>query len=123
MQVDQGGIAHDFGLVGFDEANPAHVCRQVVDLVDALRRAQGVLPTSQIELPELVSVGGLVFGSFQVDATHEVAVFAQVVAEVMANEAYGSSHEDTRALSVGESDGTLRVPHLANGRPRLPRTR
>src|SRR5207302_11245028 len=91
-----------------DEANPAHIRGQVVDLVDALRRAQGVLPTSQIELPELVSVGGLVFGSFQVDATHEVAVFAQVVAEVMANETSGSSHEDTRAMSVGESHVPLR---------------
>jgi len=34
VDVDQGAVAHDLALGAVDKAHAAHVCRQLIDLVE-----------------------------------------------------------------------------------------
>src|SRR5213593_1585468 len=48
VQVDQGVVAHDLALGGVNETHAAHVCGQVVDLVEPVARQRYGLPAARL---------------------------------------------------------------------------
>ena len=49
MHVDQHVVVHDLGLVALNEANPTHVRREVVHVLNAARGLETVGPAPQIQ--------------------------------------------------------------------------
>ena len=80
-------------MVGGDEAHPAHVGGQRVDVVDAAGGLEGLLAQPEIEELELVGVDRGVLGLLEVDAAHPVAALLEVGHEVVADEPAGAGHE------------------------------
>src|SRR5829696_3734424 len=72
VQVDHGAITGDLGVKSGDVPDPAHVGRQVVDLVYPARSNQAVIETAQVHEFELVARAWLVFGVLKVDSSYPI---------------------------------------------------
>ena len=90
VDVDQRVVVQDLGVVVRDEPHAAHVRSEGVDLVDALRCLQAVLPTPEVEQQELVRVDIRVLGFLDIDASYPVAALPEVGHEMMADKAAGT---------------------------------
>ena len=116
VEVDQRVVVEDRGVVARDEAHPAHVGRERVDVVDAAGRLEGLLAQAQVADLELVGVDRGVLGHLEVDAADPVAALLEVGHQVVADEAAGSGHEDS--LHDPNSLRALRAyPLPRRGRP------
>ena len=56
MGIDQRVVMQDLGVMGGDEAHPAHIRSQAVDLVNAAGCLQAVIPAAQVEQFEFVRI-------------------------------------------------------------------
>jgi hypothetical protein len=95
MQVHERVVADDDGLVALDEADAAHVGGQSVDLVDAARRLEAVVPALEVEDLELVRRRRFVFRVLDVDAANPVSLGDEIFDQVMADESAGAGHQDS----------------------------
>ncbi len=81
VDVDQDAVVHDLALGGVDKAHPAHVGRQLVDLVKGAvvqgQRCLAVLRLAQVEHHKLVGLRGRKLVLLAVDAAHPVAFALQ----------------------------------------------
>src|SRR6266581_7897240 len=100
MDVDQHVVVHDLRLMALDEANPAHVCREVVDLLHAARGLETIRPPAQIEELELLSGRLLVLGKFDVDPPHPVPLGDEELRQVVPDEATSTGNEHTVTLHL-----------------------
>jgi hypothetical protein len=93
VDVDEGVVAQDGGVVGGDEAHAAHVRGQRVHLVDVPGGQQALVPPAQVPQLELVGVHVGVLGTLEVDTPDPVAALLQIGDEVVADEPPGSGHQ------------------------------
>ncbi len=100
-------------VVGGNEAHPAHVGGEAVDLVDAAGGLQAVIPAAQIQQFKFIRVGGAVFGIFDVHAAHPAAFFPQEGNQMMADESTCTCYKNTSLSHIIFSSGnTLSNPDL-----------
>ena len=99
VDVDQHAVAHNHRFVVLDEADPAHLGGEAIDLLDPPSRQEAVVELAEVEDLELVGTAGGVLGELLVDPTDPVALVLEVIDEVVADEATGAGDED--ALVVG----------------------
>src|SRR2546426_7860825 len=121
MYVDQHVVVHDLRLVALDEADPAHVGREVVDVLDPARRLEAIGPPAQIEQLELLSGRLLVLRTFDVDAPHRVPLADEVLRQVVPDEAAPTGNQHTFTLHLFSLLGQRRqpsAPRPATGRAR-----
>jgi len=91
---------HDIRAYGGDEADSAHVCGQVVDLVNAFRGPEAVLPDTQVEgQPFRIVLFLDVVVESCVSDSDEVALPVQFVGEMASDEAASSSYQDSVQVS------------------------
>jgi hypothetical protein len=102
MSVDEGVVAHDYGFISFDESNAAHVGSKSVDLVDAARRGEPVVPAPEVEQLEFVCRSGFIFRFFDIDTTHSVILLDEILREMVAD----------KAARACDKDGSLLHKHL-----------
>ena len=100
MHVDQHVVVHDLRLVALDEADPAHVGREVVDVLDPVGRLEAIGPPAQIEQLELLSGRRLVLGKFDVDTPHPVPLADEVLRQVVPDEAARTGNQHTFTLHL-----------------------
>ena len=98
VEVDERVVPHDHGLVRLDEADAAHVGRERIDFVDAVCRAQAVLPLPQIEELEVMRGRRLVLRFLDVDAAHPISSRDKILCQVVTDESAGSGYENSLVL-------------------------
>ena len=81
--------------MGLDEADPAHVGRKVVDVLNVPRGLQTIGPSPEVQELEFLSRALLVLGNLDVDSPHPVVAGRQVLHEVMSDEAARAGHENS----------------------------
>src|SRR5689334_2517589 len=98
VDVDQHVVVHDHGLVVLDEADPAHVGGQVVDLGHPPGGLEGLLPAAQIEQPKLVRPAGLELGLLEIHSPNPEALRLEEVGQVVPDESPSAGDQDAPAL-------------------------
>ena len=83
-------------MVGGDVADPAHVGREVIDLVDILGGLPAVLRKPQIQQLELVGRTGLEVGCLYIDAPDPKSVRFEAMNEVVADEPASARDQNAR---------------------------
>jgi hypothetical protein len=109
VRVDQDIVPGNIRVIGGDVANPAHISREVIDLVDALGRLLAVLPKPQVQQLKLVGRTGLEFRCLNIDAPDPKSVRFQAMNQVVADKSPGardqnarfSLHADSNAFQLG----------------------
>jgi hypothetical protein len=117
VEVDQAAVAHDLALGGVDEPHPAHVGRELVDLVEGLagRRAHGGLAgreVAQVDDVKVVGRGGRELGPLLVGAADPVAVPRQTLHEVAADEPARAPDERRLLPSAALAHGRRFLPSV-----------
>ncbi len=79
VRVDQDVVFRDIGQERGDVANPAHIGRQVVDLIDVLCGSQAALPHPQVQNLKVVRGRGFVLRVFQIHPTHPMTISLQTL--------------------------------------------
>ncbi len=107
MHVD-AHAEHAEGLVVLDEAHPAHVGGEVVDLIGALQGAVAVVFLAQVE-GSVVRLGKLLeplVGGLDVDGAHLVVALPQQIRHEVAASAFLLHWEAQSLCSLSHSEDT-----------------
>ncbi len=107
MRVDSHA-EHTQGLVVLDEAHPAHVGGEVVDLVGALEGTVAVVLLPQVERPvvRLRKLLEPLVGGFDVDGAHLIVALPQQVRHEVAAGAFLLHWEAQSLCSLSHSENT-----------------
>src|SRR5262249_49702198 len=93
MNINERVVVQDLGMIGGDEHHATHIGTQGIDFIDSVGRLQAILPSALVKLQKLVSTTRLIFRRFQIGPSHPVALPLQVLNQMMADEATGSSYK------------------------------
>src|SRR5271154_2578642 len=85
------------GMVRADEAHPAHVGRQRIDMIDIARGFHAILPGAQIYYREFVGFSGCILRLPDVRAPHPAAPLLEKANQVMPDEAARARYQNSSA--------------------------
>jgi hypothetical protein len=93
VSVDQDVVARDTRQIGREVPDPTHIGRKVVDLIDAARCSQAIVPATQIEPFEIIR-GRRVHRLSDIDTPHPETIPLESSHQVLTDEATGSGNQD-----------------------------
>src|SRR5690348_6208412 len=97
MCVNQNIVTENISKIGSNVSNTAHIGSKVINLIDADRRLQAVVPSTQIENLKFIGCCRFVLWIFQIGSTNPIPFQLQPTNQVMPDESTGTGIENARS--------------------------